>query len=74
MHKLSIINRGGEDAMSKFLSYLSGVIGGFGLIYVPVSELLPSLEPVLDTVGIISVIVFSIALIVNGVRSLISKA
>ena len=60
--------------MSKFLNYLGGVIGGFSLIYIPVSELLPSLEPLLDTVGIIAVIVFATALIINGVRSLLSKA
>jgi hypothetical protein len=60
--------------MSKFLNYLGGVIGGFSLIYVPVSELLPSLEPLLDAVGIIAVIVFAVALIINGVRSLLSKA
>jgi hypothetical protein len=60
--------------MSKFLNYLGGVIGGFSLIYVPVSKLLPSLEPLLDAVGIIAVIVFSVAFIVNGVRSLLSKA
>lgn len=55
--------------MSKFLNYLGGVIGGFSLIYVPVSQLLPSLAPMLDAVGIITVIVFAVALIINGVRS-----
>lgn len=60
--------------MYKFLNYLGGVIGGFSLIYVSVSELLPSLEPLLDAVGIIAVIVFAVALIINGVRSLLSKA
>lgn len=60
--------------MYKFLNYLGGVFGGFSLIYVSVSELLPSLEPLLDAVGIIAVIVFAVALIINGVRSLLSKA
>lgn len=59
--------------MSKFLNYLGGVIGGFSLIYVSISELLPTLEPLLDAVGIITVIVFAVALIINGVRSLLSK-
>lgn len=59
--------------MFKFQNYLGGVIGGFSLIYVSVSELLPSLEPLLDAVGIIAVIVFAVALIINGVRSLLSK-
>ncbi|TDF93712.1 hypothetical protein [Paenibacillus piri] len=59
--------------MSKFLNYLGGVIGGFGLIYVPASELLQGLDPLLDIIGIIVVIVFAVALIINGVRSLISK-
>ncbi|MDQ0059924.1 hypothetical protein [Paenibacillus harenae] len=60
--------------MSKFLNYLGGVIGGFSLIYIPVSGLLPSLEPLIDAVGIIIVIVFAVALIITGVRSLLSKA
>lgn len=59
--------------MSKFLNYLGGVIGGFSLIYVPVSKLLPSLEPLFTVVGVIAVIVFAVALIVNGVRSLLGN-
>lgn len=60
--------------MSKFLNYLGGIIGGFSLIYVPVSQLLPVLAPLLNVVGIITVIVFAVALIINGVRSLLNKA
>ncbi|MCQ6562760.1 hypothetical protein [Paenibacillus mendelii] len=59
--------------MNKFFNYLGGVIGGFGLIYVPVSDLLTSLEPLFDAVGIITVSVFAVALVVNGVRSLLNK-
>jgi hypothetical protein len=59
--------------MAKFLSYVGGLIGGFSLIYVPVSKLLPSLEPLLNGVGIIAVIVFAAALIINGVRSLLKR-
>jgi hypothetical protein len=59
--------------MAKFLSYVGGLIGGFSLIYVPVSKLLPSLEPLLNGVGIIAVIVFAAALIINGVRSLLER-
>ncbi|MBD2871948.1 hypothetical protein [Paenibacillus arenilitoris] len=59
--------------MTKFANYLGGVIGGFGLIYVPVSKVLPSLEPLFDAVGILTVTVFSAALIVHGVRSLLNK-
>jgi hypothetical protein len=59
--------------LSKFLNYLGGLIGGFSLIYVPVSKLLPSLEPLLDAVGIVTAIVFAAALIVSGVRSLLGK-
>lgn len=60
--------------MSKFLNYLGGIIGGFSLIYVSVSQLLPVLAPLLNVVGIITVIVFAVALIINGVRSLLNKA
>ncbi|GGD61165.1 hypothetical protein [Paenibacillus nasutitermitis] len=59
--------------MSKFISSLGGVIGGFSLIYVPISDLLPSLESLFDAVGIIVVSVFAVALIVNGVRSLFHR-
>ncbi|MDD9268348.1 hypothetical protein ACFPES_15010 [Paenibacillus sp. GCM10023248] len=60
--------------MFKLLNYLGGLIGGFSLIYVPVTQLLASLDPLLDAAGIITVIVFAIALIVHGVRSLLKKA
>lgn len=59
--------------MFKFLNYLGGVVGGFALIYVPVSDFLSSLEPLLNGAGMIAVIVFSVALIINGTRSLIKK-
>ncbi|TDF90582.1 hypothetical protein [Paenibacillus piri] len=60
--------------MSKFLNYLGGVIGGLSLIYVLASELLQGLDHLLNIIGIIVVIVFAVALIINGARSLISKA
>lgn len=59
--------------MDKFWSYLGGVIGGFSLIYVPVSKVVPGLEPLLDTVGVVSVVVFASALIVRGVLSLFNR-
>lgn len=59
--------------MYRFLNYLGGVIGGFSLIFVPIEDLLPALEPVFDAVGIIAVSVFSVALIIDGVRSLFYK-
>ncbi|UVI29287.1 hypothetical protein [Paenibacillus spongiae] len=60
--------------MYKFLNNLGGVVGGFSLILVSVPEWASSLEPLLDGAGFITVGVFSVALIVNGVRSLLNKA
>lgn len=60
--------------MDRFLTYLGGIIGGYALIQTEVSgTVLSSLEPIFDTVGAISMIIFAIAFIVRGVRSPIGK-
>jgi len=60
--------------MDKFWTYLGGVIGGYTLVQAPLSSFgLGGLEPVLDIVGALSMIVFGAVLIVNGVRALVKK-
>jgi hypothetical protein len=60
--------------MDKFLTYVGGVLGGYALIATPVGgTVLSSLNPLLDILGAISMIVFAGALVVSGVRSLIGR-
>ncbi|WP_068773400.1 hypothetical protein [Paenibacillus sp. FJAT-26967] len=60
--------------MDKFLVTLGGVLGGYALVKTPVDgTVLTSLEPVLDLVGSLSMIVFAGVFIVRGVRSLFGK-
>jgi len=60
--------------MDKFWPYAGGLLGGYALIQVPLSTVaLSGLEPVLDVVGVISMVVFSGAMVWNGVRALIKK-
>lgn len=58
--------------MDKFLTYFGGLLGGYALIETPVAgTILSSLDPVLDLVGVVSMVVFSGAFIVHGVRVMI---
>ena len=60
--------------MDKFLTYLGGVLGGYALIETPVADtILSSLDPVLDLLGVLSMIVFSGAFVVHGVRTMWMK-
>ncbi|HZG76135.1 hypothetical protein FE782_15630 [Paenibacillus antri] len=60
--------------MDKFWSYLGGVIGGYTLVQAPLGSFgLGGLEPVLDIVGALSMIVFGAALVVKGVFTLVGK-
>jgi hypothetical protein len=60
--------------MDKFWPYLGGIIGGYTFVQAPVGgTALAGLEPILDIVGALSMIVFAGALIVRGVRLMIGK-
>ncbi|HZG58634.1 hypothetical protein [Paenibacillus sp.] len=60
--------------MDKFWSYLGGVIGGYTLTQASLGGIgLGVIDPVLDIVGALSMIVFGAALVVHGVRVLIKK-
>lgn len=57
--------------MDKFWPYAGGLLGGYALTVV--SFPIPGLDPVLDLVGGLSMIVFAGALVVHGVRSMIGR-
>lgn len=60
--------------MDKFWSYLGGVIGGYTLTMASLSSIsLGMIDPVLDIIGSLSMIVFGAAMVVHGVRVLIRK-
>jgi hypothetical protein len=60
--------------MEKFLVYLGGVVGGYTLVAAPVGgTFLSGLDPLLNVVGSLSMIVFAGAFLVRGVRSILSN-
>ncbi len=60
--------------MDKFWSYLGGVIGGYTLTQASLDSIgLGVLNPVLDIVGALSMVVFGAALVVKGVFTLAGK-
>jgi hypothetical protein len=62
---------GGELDMSRWLSLAGGLVGGYGLLHTPLEgSFLAGLDPVVDGIGIIAMLVFSIALIYTGIREL----
>ncbi|USG64573.1 hypothetical protein NDK47_20865 [Brevibacillus ruminantium] len=60
--------------MNKWLSLVGGLFGGYGLLKAPLDgSFLSGLNPVVDGIGIIAMLVFSGALIFYGVRDMIQK-
>lgn len=58
--------------MDRFIFlYLAGILAGFALIEVPLSgPFFGALEPFVDIVGVIAILVFSFVLIIKGFKSL----
>ncbi|EMT53266.1 MULTISPECIES: hypothetical protein [Brevibacillus] len=60
--------------MNKWLSLLGGLVGGYAFLKTPLEgSFLSGLNPVVDGLGIISILVFSAALIYTGVRDIIQR-
>lgn len=60
--------------MDKVWSYVGGVVGGYALTQASLESIsLGAVDPVLDIVGSISMIVFGVMLIVYGVKALIGR-
>jgi hypothetical protein len=58
--------------MNKFLSYVGGLIGSFGLTKAPIAgSFLSGLDPVFQIVALLGIVVFSVALIWEGTKALI---
>lgn len=55
--------------MNKWISNAGGLLGGFALIKAPLEgSFLSGLDPLVDGLGLIAVVVFAGALIYTGVR------
>lgn len=60
--------------MDKFLTYGGGILAGYVLTEMPVSgSFLSSVEPILDGVGLLSMILFSGMMMYNGVKAILHK-
>jgi hypothetical protein len=56
------------------LPYLFAIIAGFALIRVPMNgTFLSSLEPAFDIIGLISVVLFSLVLVIVGFKYLLEN-
>lgn len=53
--------------------FLASMLAGFGLLRVPVSGFLAPLDPLVDFVGVFSILIFALALIYNGLMFLAGK-
>ncbi|GED59298.1 hypothetical protein ABE237_07615 [Brevibacillus formosus] len=55
--------------MNKWISNVGGLLGGYALLKAPLEgSFLSGLDPLVDGVGLITVVVFAGALIYSGVR------
>ncbi|WP_133253937.1 hypothetical protein [Paenibacillus xerothermodurans] len=61
------------ELIDKSVLYIGGVFGGFALVQAPTPGILSALNPVLDVVGAVAMIVFAGGLIVRAARSFTLK-
>lgn len=59
--------------MERIILFLANILAGFALINVPLTGALAGLDPIATIVGVITILVFSLALIYYGVRTLIKR-
>jgi xanthosine utilization system XapX-like protein len=61
--------------MDRFiLLMLAGILAGFALLRVPLAgPYLGVLEPIIDLLGILAILVFSLVLLYKGVKALFGK-
>ncbi|KSU59972.1 hypothetical protein AS034_18255 [[Bacillus] enclensis] len=53
--------------------YLFGILSGFALLRVPLTGFLSPINPIVDVIGVLAVLLFSIVLIFKGVMHLIDS-
>ncbi|QQE73668.1 hypothetical protein KDJ56_17475 [Brevibacillus composti] len=60
--------------MNKWFSLVGGLVGGYALLKTPLDgSFLSGLNPIVDGIGLITMLVFSGALIYYGVRDMFQK-
>jgi len=55
------------------LLFLAAMLAGFGLLRVPVSGFLAPLNPLVDIIGVLTILIFALALIYHGFMFLAGK-
>ncbi|KMJ58051.1 hypothetical protein AB685_14650 [Bacillus sp. LL01] len=59
--------------MERILLFFAAMLAGFALLRVPLTGTIAAIEPITSILGVITVLVFSLALIYHGVRTLIKR-
>ncbi|KPB03219.1 MULTISPECIES: hypothetical protein [Bacillaceae] len=59
--------------MERIILFFAAMLAGFALLRVPMTGTFAALEPITSILGVITVLVFSLALIYRGVRNLINR-
>lgn len=64
----------GVEIIDKFLTYAGGILGGYSLVKMPVSDtMLFGLNPVIDLLGALAIVIFAGAFVVRGVKSMLNR-
>ncbi|NQD64778.1 hypothetical protein HP456_02405 [Bacillus haikouensis] len=53
--------------------FLFGILSGFALLKAPLTGFLAPIDPIVDVIGVLSVLLFSLVLIFKGVMHLIDS-
>jgi hypothetical protein len=69
-----VLGKGKEGVlMERIILFFASMLAGFALIKVPLTGTFAALDPIATIVGIITILVFALALIYHGVRTLINR-
>lgn len=61
--------------MNQILTFFFGLVGGFALTKAPLAgTFLASLEPLVDVIGLIAIVVFAVVLLYKGVRAFFTSS
>lgn len=61
--------------MNPILTFFFGLVGGFALTQAPLSgTFLASLEPLVDVIGLVAIVVFAATLIYKGIRAFFTSS
>lgn len=53
--------------------FLAAIFAGFALVHLPVVALLAGLTPIFNLIGVLAIIIFSIALLVLALKALFKR-